>query len=57
MKPFWTSKTFWAMILGLLAYIVNEQWGLGISDEVIVAIMTVLGVIFRWTAAGPLASK
>lgn len=50
MKPFWSSKTFWTMIIGLVAYIVNEQFGFVIPESIIVGIMAILGILFRWNS-------
>ena len=49
-QPFWTSKTFWTMVLGLLVYIANEQFGILVPEAVVVGIMAFLGIIFRWVA-------
>jgi hypothetical protein len=57
MKPFWTSKTFWTMLLGLAVYIVNEQFGLLVPESVIVGVMAVLGIIFRWGSTEKLTVK
>jgi len=57
MKPFWTSKTFWTMLLGLAVYIVNEQFGLLVPESVIVGVMAVLGIIFRWSSTEKLTVK
>lgn len=57
MKPFWTSKTFWTMVLGLLAYIVNEQFGVVISESIIVGLMALLGILFRWNSTEKLSTK
>ena len=56
-QPFWTSKTFWAMVLGLIVFVVNEQLGIVIPEAVIIGIMAFLGIIFRWVADQPLSSK
>lgn len=56
-QPFYTSKTFWTMILGLIVYIVNEQLGIVVPETVVVGIMAFLGIIFRWVADQPLTGK
>ena len=56
-QPYWTSKTFWAMVIGFIVYIVSEQFGFIIPESVIVGIMALLGVLFRWVADQPLSVK
>jgi hypothetical protein len=54
-QPFWTSKTFWTMLLGLLALVGDSYFAWGIDPKAIGFIMGLLGVIFRWTADQPLS--
>jgi len=56
-QPFWTSKTFWTMVVGFLVYIASEQFGFLIPEAVIVGIMAFLGIIFRWVADEKLSVK
>lgn len=56
-QPFWTSKTFWTMLIGILVFIANEQFQLQIPESVIAGIMAILGIIFRWVADQPLSVK
>ncbi len=56
-QPFYTSKTFWVMVLGLVAFIANEQFGFQIPETIIAAVMAVLGILFRWVADQPLSVK
>ena len=56
-QPFWTSKTFWTIILGLLTFVANKYFGIGIPDEIIAGVMGVLALVFRWVADQPLSIK
>jgi len=53
-KNFLTSKIFWTALLGFIAVLLNGIFGLNISNEVIVGIMAVLTIIFRWPTDTPL---
>lgn len=57
--PFWKSKTFWTMVV---AFAVNVLPAAGVPITPTMqtagsAILAVLGIIFRWTAAGPLSAS
>jgi hypothetical protein len=53
-QPFWTSKAFWTIVVGMITFIANKYFAIGIPDEIIVSVMAVLGIIFRWVADQPL---
>ena len=48
-KKWYKSKVFWTMIIGLLVFYLNNAFELSIPDELIISIMAVLGMFFRWT--------
>jgi len=57
MKTFWTSKIFWTAVLGFIAVLVNGLFNLEISNEIIVGIMSLLAIIFRWNTEQQLAVR
>jgi hypothetical protein len=59
-QPFWTSKTFWTLVIGFVINLVAMVKPGTISTEVQTIgtmILTILGIVFRWTASGPLAAS
>lgn len=62
-QPFWTSKTFWTMIVGL-AFNVAKQANV-LPDvltgqnipELTNGVLLILGMVFRWTADQPLTTN
>jgi hypothetical protein len=56
-QPFYTSKTFWTLVLGLATFIMNAQFGWDIPESVIGFVMGILALIFRWSADQPLSTK
>ncbi len=54
-QPFWTSKTFWTIAIGLVVFIANKYFAIGIPDEIITGVMGILALLFRWTADQPLS--
>jgi len=60
MTPFWQSKTVWTVFLGFLfnVLVVTGAIPADANTTVIIdGILTLLAVIFRWQAAGPLTAK
>jgi len=56
-KSFLTSKVFWVALLGFAAVVLNGQFGLNISNELIAGIIAILTIIFRWPSDKPLKLK
>lgn len=56
-KEFWKSKTFYTAIFGFIAVIANGAFNFEIPNEVIVGIMAILAIIFRWNADSKLTVK
>lgn len=54
-QAFWTSKTFWTIIIGLIVFIANNYFQVGIPNELVISVMGLLALIFRWVADQPLS--
>lgn len=39
-KPFWHSKKFWAAVVATAVPIINHVWGLGLTQDAIMQIVT-----------------
>ena len=55
-KAFWTSKTFWTLLLGFLFNVATATGVVdaGTGQVYVNAVLLVLAGIFRWVATGPL---
>ncbi len=58
-QNFWTSKTFWTLLTGLAFNIVQAVHPIAApqAQEIINALLLVLGIIFRWQANQPLTTS
>ena len=57
MQQFWTSRTFWTILLGFLfnLLVAIEVIPVGTDVTIIVdGILSLLAIVFRWQAQGPL---
>ena len=58
MQPFWTSKTFWVMILGLVFNVLTQTGVISADLDVQTitnGVLLILGIVFRWQADGRLS--
>jgi hypothetical protein len=56
-QAWWTSKTFWTMLVGFILSVLVLAGILPATADtaaITAVALTVLGMIFRWTASGPL---
>ena len=49
-KSFLKSKTLWTLIIGLVVFYLNSAFDLDIPEALIVSLMSVLAMLFRWKA-------
>jgi len=56
-QPFWTSKSFWNIVIGIIVFVANRYFDFGIPEELIGGVMALLALIFRWSADQPLSTK
>lgn len=48
MKNIWSSRTIWLNVIGLLAAILQIQFGFILAPEAQISILTLLNLVFRF---------